>query len=50
MAGFCRIWIPGFRVTRKTLYEATQDLILYTWKKMENNKRPLNLKVYWYLP
>jgi hypothetical protein len=36
MAGFCRIWIPGFGVNeKKPLYEATQDLIVSTWINWE---------------
>jgi hypothetical protein len=45
MAGFYRIWIPGFLDNTKPLYEATQDLIINTWSKLNNNnKNPSKFK------
>jgi hypothetical protein len=41
MAGFYRIGIPGFLGNNKALYEATQDLIISSRSKLDNNKKAL---------
>jgi hypothetical protein len=43
MAEFYRIWIPGFLGKTKSLNEATQDLFINTWSKLNKKK---SLKVY----
>jgi hypothetical protein len=40
VAGFYRIWIPGFGVITKPLYEATWDLNANTWSELGKNKKP----------